>query len=59
MLRVWIVGAPTFSNIMVRSPTLLIIMLSYLVTLGTGTQSVTADGDTQHSDNLDKCKGVR
>ena len=35
------------------------IALSNLVILGTGTQSVTADRDTRHSNYLNKYKGVR
>ena len=36
-----------------------IMLLSNLVVLGTGAQSVTADKDTRRSDNLNKYEGVR
>ena len=58
MLRVWMVrtslllitGAGFFSSA---------IMLSYLVVLRKGAQSVTADRDTRHSDGSGTYKGVR
>ena len=35
-----------------------VIMLLYLAALSTGAQSITADRDTQYSNNLDKYKKV-
>ena len=57
MLRVWIVKANIF--IFLSTMFLLIIVLLYLATLCSGTQSIMADRDTRRSDGTDKRKGVR
>ena len=36
-----------------------VIILSYLIALGTGAQSVTADRDTRRSNGSNKYEGVR
>ena len=50
MLRIWVVRFTSLISVAEVSLPPLAIMLSYLVILGTGTQSVTADRNTQYSD---------
>ena len=59
MLKIWVVETSFFFKIGLGTSPSLVIMLLYLVTLGSGAQNITADRDTWRSDSMNNDKGVR
>ena len=59
MLRVWTIGNKLLFFLSVFWSSLSDMLLSNLIVLGSGAQSVTADRDTRRSDSSNKHKEVR
>ena len=59
MFRVYVMGATLLFSLLITRPPQLDILLSYLVILGRGAQSVIANRNTWRSNYTDKYEGVR